>query len=185
MGAGTKPRHRAKQEADATRAAGRADAARRVKSAEAERQVILTEATHRASVIVADAKAEAAREAARLRNEALEDAKRIREEAVEEIVKLMSTLTTERDHILADARDDARRIVDAVGKSADSKRNTVQPSAAVEQPKPTSNADAAQDQAASKSELDKLFFAGAPEPAPVTPASPLERRRKKRFGRRH
>ena len=40
------------------------------------------------------------------------DARRIREDAAEEAAKLMQTLYTERDHVLADARDDVRRIVD-------------------------------------------------------------------------
>jgi hypothetical protein len=48
----------------------------------------------------------------RLRQDALLDAQRIREDATEDAAKLLSTLNTERDFILADARDDARRIID-------------------------------------------------------------------------
>ena len=129
---------------------------------------MLTEATHRASVIVQDAKAEAAEERARLREEATLEAQRIRDEAVEEIVKLMSTLTTERDHILADARDDARRIVEAAREERDATEGEAEP------PVP---------QGRSASELDELFFSG-PEPKSVAQPRPLERRRRKRF-RRH
>jgi F0F1-type ATP synthase membrane subunit b/b' len=144
---------------------------------------ILAEATERASAILREAQLEAVKEGARLREMALEDAKRIREEAVEEIVKLMSTLTTERDHILADARDDARRIVDEARQERVETRRDVGASTAGDRSELTTDSDAAQDRAASRSELDELFFADAPESAPLAQPRPQQRRRK-RF-RRH
>jgi cell division septum initiation protein DivIVA len=46
------------------------------------------------------------------------EARSIREDATEEVAKLMATLNTERDHILADARDDARRILEDARESS-------------------------------------------------------------------
>jgi len=183
MAAGAKARRQAQVDADAVRAASRADAAHRVERAEAERQAILADARQRAAVIVREAEREAADAAGRLNEVALLDAKRIREEAVEEILKLMSTLTTERDHILADARDDARRIVDAAQQARDASRVDVSTSTDGEHTDRAPEADTARHRVASTSELDELFFASAPDPAPIAPPSPVERRRRKRFGR--
>jgi len=163
-------------------------AAQLLERAEAERQAMLTEAIERASVIVREAEIQAADEANRLRDEALLDAKRIREEAVEEIVKMMSTLTTERDHILADARDDARRIIESAEQERDATElelDSSTPDAATENAPEDAAEDYATPRAPSLSELDELFFAGAPAPAPLAQAPPLPRRRRKRFQRRH
>jgi hypothetical protein len=121
----------AETDANGMRAAGRTWAARRLEAAEVERREILTDATYRASLVLREAEARLAaiqREALehreqsmrhamedrdRLREEAIVEARQIREDAAEEVAKLMSTLNIERDHILADARDDARRIIEA------------------------------------------------------------------------
>jgi F0F1-type ATP synthase membrane subunit b/b' len=185
MADGAKARRRAKVDADAIRAAGEADAARRLECAEAERRAVLADATHRASEILREAEMNAADEAARLRDDAHQDAKRIREDAVEEVLKLMSTLTTERDHILADAHDDARRIIDAAREEHDAHRRELERSAAGTQADPTPESCPVPDHVVSRSELDELFFPGAPEGAPLeSPRPQLRHRRRKRFLRR-
>jgi len=61
---------------------------------------------------------EAIAERDRIRRDAMLDAKAIRDDAAEEAAKLLSKLNTEREHILADARDDARRIFEAAHATA-------------------------------------------------------------------
>ena len=154
------------------------------RQAEADAAAILADASQRAGVILREAEAHAADEAARVREEALQDAKRIREDAVEEIVKLMSTLTTERDHILADARDDARRIIESAREEGEATAPEVDASTSSAPAEPPPETHAAQGHVASRSELDELYFSGAPEPAPLAQPRPFQRRRRKRFLRR-
>ena len=178
MAAGTKPRRQAKVDAAEIRATAQADAARRLECAEAERRAILTDANHRASLVLREAERKAAAEAVRLRNEALHDAARIRDEAVEEIVKLMATLTTERDHILADARDDARRIVDAAGQDGVSTSTEFEPRVDVAPSEQSPEGCAEPDPQASVSELDEILFTGMPAPQSDSPPHAMQRRRK-------
>ena len=56
-------------------------------------------------------------ESGRLRDEAMAQARQIIEDAANEAAKLITTMNMEREHILADARDDARRIIDEARES--------------------------------------------------------------------
>jgi hypothetical protein len=54
----------------------------------------------------------------RLRDEAIAQARIIIENATHDAAKLITTVNTEREHILADARDDARRIIEEAHETA-------------------------------------------------------------------
>ena len=126
-----------------------------------------------------------------LREAAVQEAARIREDAAEDIIKLMVTLNTERDHILADARDDARRIVEAEGERVSTAGDSgtgcdsslSRPDEGVVVPSPAPEPSSTVDHDALISELDALLFAGMPTPPPPSATPPL-RRRRKRFRRR-